>query len=131
MKCSVSSHTPPQFTYAHCQKVMFTGHRQISLLCPVLKGLHIGQGPPQGFQSDILVRQVVWQEHTPFDAFLLQGHSVLLMVPKGLTSDSHNLEGCANFPSQLLRITCIWYAVSSSPQSGVSNWLACHSIHIS
>ena len=118
MKCSVSLHMPPQFAYTHRQKVRFTEHRQISLLCPVLKGLHIGQGPPWGFQSDVLVRQVIWQEHTLFDAFWCRGHSVLLMVPEGLTSDSQNLKGHVNFPSQLLRITHVWYGGQLLPPVG-------------
>ena len=108
----------PQFVYAHHQKVRFTGHRWIGLLCPVLKGLCISQGPPQGFQLDVLVRQIIWHEHTPFDAFWCRVHSVLLMVPKGLTSDSWNLEGCVNFLSQLLRITHIWYDDQLFPPFG-------------
>ena len=106
---------PPQFTYTHHQKARFIRHRQISLFCPVLKGMYIGQGPPWGFQSGILVRQVIWQEHPPFDAFWHRMHSVLLMVPKGLTSDSRNLKGCANFLSQLLRITCVQYGSQLLP----------------
>ena len=109
---------PPQFEYAHHQRARFTRHRWTGLFCPVLKGLCIGQGPLRRFQSDFLVRKVVWQEHTPFEAFWCRGHSVLLMVPEGLTSDSWNLEGCMKFPSQLLRTTYIWYGSQLLPLVG-------------
>ena len=85
---------------------------------PSMKGLCIGQGPLQGFQSDVLVRQVIWPEHTLFDTFWHRGHSVLLMVPEGLTSDSQNLKGCTYFLSQLLRIPGIQYGGQLLPPVG-------------
>ena len=98
--------------YTHCQMAGFTGDQQIGLLCLVLKGLCICQGPLQGFQPEILVRQVVvsvWQEHSSFNTFWHRGHSVLPMVPEGLTSDLWNFEGGMNFPSQPFGITCVQY----------------------
>ena len=117
MNCSVSPHMLPQFEYAHCQKVRFTGHRQIGLPCPVLKGLHIGKGPLQGFQSDILVRKVI-QQNVPHLMHFGTGAQCTPYGPLGLTSDSWNLKGHTNFPSQLHRITHIWYGSQLLPPVG-------------
>ena len=112
---------PPQFMYAHCQMVGFTGYQWIGLLCPVLKGLCICQGLLQWFQPEILIRQVrvsIQWEHTPLDAFWHREHSILAMVPEGFTSDLWNFEGSVNFLSQLSGIACIRYGNQLLPPVG-------------
>ena len=66
-----------------------------------------------GFQSNILVGQVVWQKHIPVNALWCRGHSDH-MASEDLTSDFLHFEGCANHLDQLLDIPTPSMVVSSS-----------------
>ena len=107
------------FTICHIWSHMFIakGSPGFGLFYPVLKHVCIGQGHPMGFQSNILVGQVIWQKHIPVNALLHRAHSEH-MASKDLTSDWLHLEGCVKLLGQLLDVPHAWCGGQLLPPVG-------------
>ena len=93
-------HCPPELQHTLCQMVRLTRDWQLGFLCPVLEGLHIGEGLLWLYQSVVSAAKLqVWRWH---ELVFLQGPvgwwcRMVIVYPHCTTSSLWHFKWCTYF----------------------------------